>query len=87
MKYLIILCVLLTSCNTYKNCNFGEIKPFPKLEEFKAFETIGYGDERFDDCSDIYVITYGITYDNDTLMIRKKLKYNCGTYDYTTWTD
>tara|TARA_Y100000590_G_scaffold449434_1_gene587528 strand:+ start:441 stop:698 length:258 start_codon:yes stop_codon:yes gene_type:complete len=85
MKYLFLITTMFIfiSCNT----STKYIKPFPKIEEFKAFETIGYGDERWDDCEDIYVITYGITYDNDTLMIRKRMKYNCGTYDYTTWTD
>ena len=82
MKYLIILCVLLTSCSTHRF-----VKPFPEIDEFKAFETHSFGDERWDNCENLYYITYGITYTGDTLMIRKKNKYNCGTYDHTTWTD
>ena len=81
MKYLILL-FMLTSCSSYKY-----IKPFPKLSEFKSFEVHSYGDERFDDCKEIYYIHYGITYSNDTLMLKKEYKYKCDSYNYTTWTD
>jgi len=86
MKNLIgifILLFIVIGCNQSKQV----IKPFPKMEEFKSFETHSYGDERWDDCEEVYYVTYGITHDGDTLMVRKKHKYNCGTYDYTNWTD
>tara|TARA_R110002096_G_scaffold99981_4_gene221472 strand:+ start:12178 stop:12417 length:240 start_codon:yes stop_codon:yes gene_type:complete len=69
MKYLLYLFLLITtSCTSYKNCNFGkDIKPFPKMHEFKDFEV-----HEYDDC----YITFGITYDGDTLMVKKEQKYN-----------
>ena len=86
MKYLLfILFIGIVGC---KPTQFQTIiKPFPQLEDFKSFETHSYGDERWDDCEEVYYITYGITYTGDTLMIRKKYKYNCDSYNYVNWTD
>ena len=83
MKTLLFLSVIfLYSCSITR-----EVKPFPEMEDFKSFETHSYGDERWDNCEEIFYVTYGITHTGDTLMVRKKHKYNCGSYDHTTWTD
>jgi len=88
MKTLLFISVIfLYSCSIAR-----EVKPFPQLHEFKSFETIAYGDERFDDCKDLYNITWGITYDGDTLRVKYTPRYNCKTYNYKTynyktWTD
>jgi len=73
---------LTYACNTKQ-----VIKPYPEYSEFISFDTIEYGDERFDYCEDLVDIVFGITHDYDTLRVKVMPRYNCTSYDDHTWQD